>query len=166
VGNGGNITAYWAGFKEYRAAGHIESVPRTFGIQAEGAAPLVRGQPVEQPRTVASAIRIGRPANWDAARAAVRESGGMFLSVSDDEILAARDSLAREGVFVEPAAAASVAGVLKLAREGQASDEVVGVLTGHGLKDPESVQSRMSLSAAIPATLEALEPRLHGLESR
>ncbi len=166
VGNAGNITAYWAGFKEYHAAGRIDALPRMIGVQAEGAAPLIRGYPVDEPHTVASAIRIGRPASWDGAMAAVRESGGTLLAVSDEEILAAQDQLAREGIFVEPASAASVAGVLNLGRARQLSDEVVCVLTGHGLKDPEVIQSRASLTAPIPATMEALEARLHRLESR
>ncbi len=156
VGNAGNITAYWAGFQEYRTAGRITSLPRMIGVQAEGAAPLVRGYPVDQPRTVASAIRIGRPASWDAAVAAVRESGGMFLTVTDAEILAAQEELAREGLFVEPASAASLAGVVKLLNDGRAPKEVVCVLTGHGLKDPEIVQSRAHLPEPVPATLDAI----------
>jgi threonine synthase len=162
VGNAGNITAYWAGFTDYHAAGHIASRPRMIGVQAEGAAPFVQGRPVDRPRTIASAIRIGRPASWEGAVTAVRESGGQFMTVTDDEILAAQDELAREGLFVEPASAASVAGVLKLARAGQAPREVVCVLTGHGLKDPEVVQSRSSLPPPIPATLEAIQTRLAG----
>ena len=160
VGNAGNITAYWAGFKEYKAAGRIASLPGMIGVQADGAAPLVRGQPVNEPRTVASAIRIGRPASWDGAITAVRESGGTLLAVTDEEILTAQDQLAREGLFVEPASAASVAGVLQLAREGRAPEEVVCVLTGHGLKDPEIVQTRAKLPAPVPATLEAIRDRL------
>ncbi len=156
VGNAGNITAYWMGFKEYRARGRIERLPRMLGVQAEGAAPLVHGRPVSHPRTVATAIRIGRPASWDGAVQAVRESGGQFIVVSDDEILAAQAALAHEGFFVEPASAASVAGVLKLVREGQAPSEVVCVLTGHGLKDPKIVEERASLPRPIPATVDAV----------
>ncbi len=163
VGNAGNITAYWAGFTEYRSAGRIDRLPKMIGVQAEGAAPLVTGHPVEQPRTVASAIRIGRPASWDGASTAVRESGGQFLSVSDDEILAAQSLLARDGLFVEPASAASVAGVLKLAQRGQVGREVVCVLTGHGLKDPGVVQGRApSLPPPVPASLDAIRARLAG----
>lgn len=157
VGNAGNITAYWMGFKEYQAAGRIDGLPRMIGVQAEGAAPLVHGRPVSHPRTVASAIRIGRPANWEGAVQAVQESGGEFVAVSDDEILTAQAHLSREGFFVEPASAASVAGALKLARERRAPDEVVCVLTGHGLKDPQIIQERANLPRPIPATLEAIE---------
>jgi len=166
VGNAGNISAYWMGFTEYHSAGRIDRLPRMIGVQADGAAPLVSGQPVEQPRTIASAIRIGRPASWQSAVAAARESGGQFLSVSDEEILAAQAHLAGEGMFVEPASAASVAGVLKLGQRGQAPQEVVCVLTGHGLKDPETIQSRATLPATVPATLEALKPRLDRLKAR
>ncbi|MDR7400977.1 MAG: threonine synthase [Armatimonadota bacterium] len=159
VGNAGNITAYWMGFVDYRAAGRIDRPPRMIGVQAEGAAPLVRGEPVDRPQTVASAIRIGRPASWQGAVRAVRESGGRFVAVSDERILAARDLLAREGLFVEPASAASVAGVLALAREGDLAGEVVCVLTGHGLKDPEAVP-REDIPEPVPDTLEAIARRL------
>jgi len=165
VGNAGNITAYWTGFKEYRAAGRITSLPRMVGVQAEGAAPLVQGRPVDEPRTVASAIRIGRPASWDGAVAAVRESGGMFLTVTDAEILAAQEQLAREGLFVEPASAASLAGLIKLLQDGRAPDDVVCVLTGHGLKDPEIVQSRAHLPEPVPATLDAVRGQIPRLGS-
>ncbi len=160
VGNAGNITAYWAGFKEYRDAGQIASLPRMIGIQAEGAAPLVRGAPVERPETVASAIRIGRPATWYGAVGAVEESGGEFLTVTDEEILAAQDALGRQGVFVEPASAASWAGLKKLTREGRPPRDVVCVLTGHGLKDPAIIERRLRLHAPIPPTLDALTPLL------
>ncbi len=160
VGNAGNITAYWMGFEEYRAAGRIGRPPRMVGVQAEGAAPLVRGEAVEHPQTVASAIRIGRPASWDGAVRAVRESGGRFVAVSDERILAARDLLAQEGLFVEPAAAASVAGALLLAEQGDLAGEVVCVLTGHGLKDPEAVPGRDALPEPVPDTLEAIARRL------
>lgn len=159
VGNAGNITAYWKGFTEYYAAGRIATRPRLIGVQAEGAAPLVRGRPVERPQTVASAIRIGRPASWQPAMRAVEESGGELFTVTDDEILAAQDLLGREGVFVEPASAASVAGYLKLRREGRAPREAVCVLTGHGLKDPAVIQERMSLPRPVPATLEGIASR-------
>lgn len=142
VGNAGNIAAYWRGFREYRAAGKAARTPRMMGFQAEGAAPLVRGSPVLEPRTFASAIRIGNPANWAAAVAARDESGGLFHAVSDEEILAAALLLARrEGLFVEPASAASVAGLLKLARQGHdfSGQRLVCVLTGSGLKDPDAV---------------------------
>jgi threonine synthase len=131
VGNAGNITSYWRGFREVGAA------PRLFGMQAEGAAPLVLGHPVDNPETVASAIRIGNPVRWEQARAATTESRGAIRAVSDSEILAAYRMLAsREGVFCEPASAASVAGLLKYGPDG--ARQVVCVLTGRGLKDPET----------------------------
>lgn len=139
VGNAGNITAYWAGYREYEADGVIDSVPRMFGFQADGAAPLVRGEPVANPDTVATAIRIGSPASWDSAVSAQVESGGLFDAVGDDEILAAYRLLAaREGVFVEPASAASIAGLLRTASDGRLprGSTVVCTVTGHGLKDP------------------------------
>jgi len=131
VGNGGNITAYWRGFKEMGAA------PRLLGFQAEGAAPLVLGHPVEHPETVASAIRIGNPVRWEDAMAAATESRGSIRAVSDAEILAAYRLLAsKEGIFCEPASAASVAGLLKYGTDG--ASQIVCVLTGRGLKDPET----------------------------
>jgi threonine synthase len=159
VGNAGNITAYWMGFGEYKAAGRIDRLPRMIGVQAEGAAPLVRGGVVENPQTVASAIRIGRPASWEGAVRAVRESGGQFVAVSDAHILSVRDLLAREGLFVEPASAASVAGALSLAQRGDLSGEVVCVLTGHGLKDPDAV-SFQDIPQPLPATLDAIARQL------
>jgi threonine synthase len=131
VGNAGNITAYWRGFREVGAA------PRLFGFQAEGAAPLVLGHPVEHPETVASAIRIGKPVRWEDAMAAATDSRGAIRAVSDKEILSAYRLLAsREGIFCEPASAASVAGLLKYGADG--AHEVACVLTGRGLKDPET----------------------------
>src|SRR5699024_499070 len=139
VGNAGNITAYWAGYGEYAADGLIATPPRMFGFQAAGASPLVTGSPVSDPDTVATAIRIGSPASWDFAMAARNESDGLFDAVSDDEILAAYRMLAsREGVFVEPASAASVAGLLRTVGDGRlpSGSTVVCTVTGHGLKDP------------------------------
>ena len=139
VGNAGNITAYWKGFKEWREAGLAEATPKMLGFQAEGASPLVAGHDFENPETVASAIRIGSPASKEGALAAAHDSGGLIESVTDAEILAAQETLAREeGVFCEPASAASVAGLLKYGAEGR----VVCVLTGHGLKDPQSAMNR------------------------
>jgi len=160
VGNAGNISAYWRGFVEYRTAGRISTLPQLWGFQAAGAAPFVLGHPVDRPETVASAIRIGRPASWDRAWAAVRESGGAFEAVTDEELLAARTLLAQEeGVFVEPSSAAPIAGLLKRLREGRLPDGVVVacVLTGHGLKDPEAVLRTERRPEAVPATIEALE---------
>jgi len=141
VGNAGNITAYWAGYKAYLAAGKIHSLPKMIGFQAEGAAPIVRGYPIERPETVATAIRIGNPASWKAAEAARDESGGLIDMVSDEEILAAyRLVSSLEGVFCEPASAASIAGLIKKNREGLfvGGERVVCTLTGHGLKDPDN----------------------------
>jgi threonine synthase len=140
VGNAGNITAYWAGFVQYAESGRGDGRPRMLGFQAEGAAPIVIGAQLQEPETVATAIRIGNPASWAGAVAARDESGGLIEAVGDDEILAMQLLIARrEGVFCEPASAAGVAGVARLAREGRlnASETVVCVLTGHGLKDPE-----------------------------
>lgn len=143
VGNAGNISAYWMGFTEYRDAGFVDTVPQLLGFQAEGAAPLVLGRSVDQPETIATAIRIGAPASAAKALRARDESGGRIDSVSDERILAAQQDLARmEGVFCEPASAASVAGVRKLAAEGAIDPgaTIVCVLTGHGLKDPDTAQ--------------------------
>ena len=144
VGNAGNISAYWAGFREYAAAGHVTGTPAMYGFQAAGAAPLVVGHPVEAPDTIATAIRIGNPASWARAIAARDESGGLIEAVTDDEILAAWRALAEEeGIFCEPSSAASVAGVSRLALAGAipADALVVCVLTGTGLKDPTTAES-------------------------
>jgi threonine synthase len=159
VGNAGNITAYWRGFREYAAAGRIGRNPVLLGFQAAGAAPLVHGRPVEQPETIATAIRIGNPASWEGATEAVRSSQGRFTAVTDEEILAAYVRLAREaGVFCEPASAASVAGVLKLGKERyfRPGARVVCVLTGHGLKDPERAMAAAPPLETVPAELKAL----------
>jgi len=143
VGNAGNISAYWAGFTDYAMAGIVERRPRMLGFQAAGAAPIVLGHPVEHPDTVASAIRIGNPASWSRATAARDESGGVIEAVTDDEILAAYRDVARlEGIFCEPSSAASLAGVAKLARVGKLDRDalIVAVLTGVGLKDPETAE--------------------------
>jgi threonine synthase len=162
VGNAGNITAYWKGFSEWREAGYSENAPRMLGFQAEGASPLVAGHDFENPETVASAIRIGSPASKEGALAASRESGGLIESVTDDEILEAQALLAsEEGVFCEPASAAGIAGLLKLVREGRGPEgTVVSVLTGHGLKDPDAVLSRVELPEPVEATLEAVGERM------
>jgi threonine synthase len=162
VGNAGNITAYWKGFKEWRAAGYSGDAPRMLGFQAEGASPLVAGRDFENPETVASAIRIGSPASREGALAAVRESGGLIESVSDEEILAAQELLAREeGIFCEPASAAGIAGLLKLAREGRGPQgTVVSVLTGHGLKDPDVILGRVELPEPVLPTFEAIAGRM------
>jgi len=139
VGNAGNITAYWRGFKEYQQAGISTKLPKMLGFEAEGAAALVRGEPIANPETIATAIRIGRPASWDGALNAVKESSGEIDFVTDEEILAAYKIVAaKEGIFVEPGSAASLAGIFKKLREGRIPNgaQVVSVLTGHGLKDP------------------------------
>jgi threonine synthase len=141
VGNAGNITAYWKGYREYRGEGMIDSLPKMIGFQAAGAAPIVLGHPVKKPETVATAIRIGNPASWKRAVEARDESGGLIDKVTDREILAAYRLLAvTEGYFCEPASAASVAGVLKYAKKGyfKKGDLIVCTLTGHGLKDPDT----------------------------
>ena len=139
VGNAGNITAYWRGYKEYRARRRIGRLPRMIGFQAEGASPIVQGRIFPSPKTIATAIRIGNPASWKSAERARDESGGAILTVTDAEILSACKMLAQqEGVFVEPASAASFAGVLKLSRKKYFKGRrIVCILTGHGLKDPE-----------------------------
>ena len=141
VGNAGNITAYWKGFKEWQNAGLAQRLPRMAGAQAEGAAPIVDGRQVEQPRTVASAIRIGNPASWEGATMARDESGGMIAAVSDTEIISAQIRLAdSEGLFCEPASAAPLALLFRLVREGRIAKDAtaVVVLTGSGLKDPDA----------------------------
>jgi threonine synthase len=159
VGNAGNISAYWKGFTEYRAAGLVETAPVMLGFQAVGAAPLVLGHRVAKPETVATAIRIGDPASGEKALRARDESGGRIEAVTDEEILDAYRDLARhEGVFCEPASAASVAGVRKLAAEGAIDPgaTIVCVLTGHGLKDPDTAARN-----AIPVT--TAEPTVEGV---
>ncbi len=147
VGNAGNITAYWIGYKEYHTAGKCNGLPAMLGFQAAGAAPLVSGSPVAHPETVATAIRIGNPASWEGAIAARDESGGLIDSVTDDEILAAYRMLPTlEGLFAEPACAAPIAGLRKLAAKGFFTRPVTVVitLTGHGLKDPDTAIEQAS----------------------
>jgi threonine synthase len=141
VGNAGNITAYWRGYKEYRAAGKTEKVPRMFGFQAAGAAPIVDGHPVADPQTVATAIRIGNPASWKGASEALKESNGHIDKVTDEEILSAYKLVARtDGIFAEPASCAPLAGLIKCVKSGLIPNgSVISVtLTGHGLKDPDT----------------------------
>ena len=163
VGNAGNITAYWKGYREYREAGRISRLPRMMGWQAEGAAPIVRGYPIEKPETLATAIRIGNPASWKRAVAAAEESRGLIDMVSDDEILDAYRILAdHEGVFVEPASAASVAGLYKFFRRGELPRGalVVCVLTGHGLKDPDLAVSCVEEPRAVQPEMETILEKL------
>jgi threonine synthase len=153
VGNAGNVTAWWKGFQEY------ETAPALHGYQAEGAAPLVRGKPVERPETVASAIRIGNPARWEDAMNAFTASRGEVRAVSDEEILDAYALLgSQEGVFCEPASAASVAGLLKYGAQGR----VVCVLTGHGLKDPQTAMNRAAPVVPCEPEIERVEEAVLG----
>jgi threonine synthase len=158
VGNAGNITAYWKGYVEYAADGSSTSRPRMWGFQAAGAAPIVLGHPVDQPETIATAIRIGNPASWQLAEAARDESGGLIDMVTDEEILAAYHLVAEhEGLFCEPASAASVAGILKMHASGQldAGQTVVCTLTGNGLKDPQWALEGAHDPVVIPVDVRA-----------
>src|SRR5213596_1924360 len=167
VGNAGNITAYWAGYQEYHALGRSTKLPAMIGFQAAGAAPIFCNRIVEQPETVASAIRIGNPASWKQAGAAITESHGAIDVVSDEEILAAQTWLARhEGIFVEPASAASIAGLFKCCDSKAAAysfqkipeeSQIVCTVTGHGLKDPEVITTQMKGLKSVPATLGAVQ---------
>lgn len=159
VGNAGNITAYWKGYREYQDAGRVARLPKMLGFQAAGAAPLVLGRPVEAPETIATAIRIGKPASWYGASAAAAESGGGIFAVTDEEILDAYRFLAqRESVFCEPASAASVAGLIKVG--APAESRVVCVLTGHGLKDPDVAIGQITVPTPVEAELEAVRSEL------
>jgi threonine synthase len=159
VGNAGNITAYWMGFQQYdRLAGF--GLPRILGVQARGAAPLVLGHPVENPDTVATAIRIGKPARGEQALDAAQASGGSIIAASDAEILEMQRRLAREGLWVEPASAAGLAGLAVEVRAGRLNlrgQQVVGVCTGHGLKDPGIITRDMPAPRVLPVNLPALE---------
>lgn len=172
VGNAGNITAYWKGYKEYKKAGKITRLPRMLGFQAEGAAPIVRGHPVKKPKTIASAIRIGNPASWKEAERARDESGGLIDLVSDKQIIEAYKLLAaKEGIFAEPASAASVAGLLKLVKKGYFKQfsvlgsrfsgehrtlRIVCILTGHGLKDPDTAIKTIKEPKVVKPNLKAV----------
>lgn len=159
VGNAGNITAYWMGYKEYKELNKINSLPKMLGFQASGAAPIVKGHPIKNPKTLASAIRIGNPASWKQALAARDESGGLIDSVTDKEIIACYKLLAsKEGIFVEPSSASSVAGLLKLAKKGYFRNsqpaKIVCILTGHGLKDPDLVIKTVKQPKVIKPNLK------------
>jgi threonine synthase len=160
VGNAGNITAYWAGFKQYHAL-HGSGLPQVLGVQAAGSAPLVLGHPVLQPETVATAIRIGQPARGESALQAARESGGRIIAVSDEQILAMQKQLAGcEGIWVEPASAAGLAGLAQQIETGQLDPHgkrIVAVCTGHGMKDPDVITQDGLKLESIPAELAALE---------
>jgi threonine synthase len=159
VGNAGNITAYWRGYCEYRQAGRATKLPRMLGFQAAGAAPIVLGHVVDEPETVATAIRIGNPASWYSAAAAATESGGSITSVTDEQILAAYRLLAEEeSVFCEAASAASVAGLLQ--SSVPPGSTVVCVLTGHGLKDPDLAISQIDVPSVVDADIEVILSQL------
>ncbi|MFG2760426.1 threonine synthase [Streptomyces wuyuanensis] len=163
VGNAGNITAYWKGYKEYAADGMSARTPRMWGFQASGSAPIVRGEVVKDPSTIATAIRIGNPASWEFALAAKEESGGFIDEVTDRQILRAYKLLAsREGVFVEPASAASVAGLLKAAEEGKvdAGQRIVCTVTGNGLKDPDWAVAGAPQPLTVPVDAAAAAKQL------
>jgi threonine synthase len=163
VGNAGNITAYWKGFNEYYQMGKSKHKPKMMGFQAEGAAPIVLGQVVEHPETVATAIRIGNPASWQKAVNARDESGGIIQTVSDNEILAAQKLAAGKcGIFGEPASAASVAGLIKLTREGMdlSQKKIVCVITGNGLKDTETALKNADSFLELPVDIKAVEEAL------
>ena len=166
VGNAGNITSYWMGFRQYHAL-KATGLPRLLGVQAEGAAPLVLGRPVDKPETIATAIRIGRPARGEQALQAAEESGGEIIAVSDGDILAMQQRLAAEGVWVEPASAAGLAGLAAQVSAGRLevrSLRVVAVCTGHGLKDPEIITKRMEAPVRVPVSLAALEEAVQAAE--
>ena len=162
VGNAGNITAYWKGYKEYRDAGEIDKLPKMLGFQAAGAAPIVEKRVITEPKTIATAIKIGNPASWKQAEDARDESGGVIEKVTDEEIIEAYKLLAAGvGIFVEPASAASVAGILKKAEEGYFPEgkgtckkDIVCVLTGHGLKDPDRAIKCLEEPVVVDARLE------------
>ncbi|MDL2299014.1 threonine synthase [Synergistaceae bacterium OttesenSCG-928-D05] len=159
VGNAGNISAYWAGYKQYKELGKIDKLPRMMGFQAAGAAPLVTGEPCPNPETVATAIRIGNPVSANLAKEAVAQSGGAFNSVTDEEILAAQLMLSsKNGIFAEPASCAPLAGLLKLKKEGKLPKgiRVVMILTGNGLKDPDTAMSQVGRPVEIGDSLEEL----------
>ncbi len=164
VGNAGNITAYWMGYKEYYQAGIIKGLPKMLGFQAAGSAPIVDGKIVEKPQTIATAIKIGNPASWQRAVEAAAESKGLIDKVTDDEIVAAYKMLAAtEGVFAEPASAASLAGVIKYIQKGYFGDQqatVVCTLTGHGLKDPELAIKTVGQPRACAADLAVVVKEL------
>lgn len=163
VGNAGNITAYWAGYQAYHEAGLSPRLPKMLGFQAAGAAPIVNGAVVDKPETIATAIRIGNPASWQKAEAARDASGGMIDAVTDEEILEAYGLLSsKEGVFCEPASASGVAGMLKLAKRNffKPGDNVVCILTGHGLKDPGTAMRATSDVEVLPADGETLAAHL------
>lgn len=159
VGNAGNITAYWMGFQQYNTIKKT-GLPRMLGVQARGAAPLVLGHPVENPETIATAIRIGKPARAEGALQAAEQSGGRIIAVSDEEILSMQRRLAGEGIWVEPASAAGLAGLQTEIQAGKLDpkkNRIVAVCTGHGLKDPDIITRQMATPTILPPKIEMLE---------
>ena len=159
VGNAGNITAYWKGYREYKADGKIDKLPKMIGFQAKGASPIVEDRVFHKPETIATAIRIGNPASWQQAVNARDESGGLIEAVTDEEIVAAYKLLASEvGIFAEPASCASVAGILKKAKENyfEENSTIVCILTGHGLKDPDRAISVVDKPCVVEPTAQAV----------
>ncbi len=155
VGNAGNITAYWAGYREYQTHGRSTKSPAMIGFQAAGAAPIFHDKVISNPETIASAIRIGNPASWKQARAAMDESKGDVDVVTDQEILAAQSWLAQnEGIFVEPASAASIAGLLNWSQKFRERSQIVCTVTGHGLKDPDSIKNKIGNLEPVPAKID------------
>lgn len=168
VGNAGNITAYWAGYKHYKEDGRSRRLPKMYGFQAEGSAPIVRGAPVEKPETIATAIRIGNPASWDTAVKARDESGGEIRMVSDGDILEAYQILAKyEGIFAEPGSAAAMAGAIQMNSQKMFSrgQRAVLTLTGHGLKDPDTALKVLPEPKPVDGAMEAIVERL-GLKKK
>ena len=166
MGNAGNITAYWRGYKEYHAAEKSDTLPRMFGFQAAGAAPIVDGHPIEHPNTVATAIRIGNPASWQGATNAINESNGHIDKVTDEEILAAYTLIARtEGIFVEPACAAPLAGLIKCMQAGLIPEGslITATMTGHGLKDPDTAIKTAGFEPIIVEPTMAAVMKIIGL---
>jgi len=163
VGNAGNITAYWRGYREYHRAGRVKELPRMVGFQAAGAAPIYENHVIEEPRTVATAIKIGNPASWGPALEAMKDSRGWIDIVTDEEILRAYRFLAREeGIFMEPASAATVAGLIKLVKAGrfEPGSTLVLTLTGHGLKDPDTALESASRPTTVPPRVDAVLAQL------
>jgi threonine synthase len=166
VGNAGNITAYWKGYQEYHAADKCDTLPRMFGYQAAGAAPIVDGAPVENPQTIATAIRIGNPASWQGAAAAVKDSDGHIGKVTDEEILDAYKLIARtEGIFVEPACATPLAGLIKCVQAGLIPEGslITATMTGHGLKDPDTAIGTAGFQPVVVAANKEAVMRVIGL---
>ena len=164
VGNAGNITAYWAGYREYQTGGLSARLPKMMGYQAAESAPLVLGHPIDDPHTVATAIKIGNPASWNSAIAARDQSGGVIDMVTDAEILAAYRLIAAQGIFAEPASAASVAGLIKFGATGgiKPGSVVVCTLTGHGLKDPDTAMKNLSNTIVVEPDIDRILKILEG----